>query len=463
MSAVLEVQDLSVWFGEQRLVGPVSFAIEKGGVLVVMGETGAGKSLLAQAILGGLPKVLTARGKVMLEGRRIDNLPEAERSALWGRSVTMLPQEPWRALSPLKRAGEHVRETHALVAGRASGAARHAMQEDFAALGLAGAEPKLPGQLSGGMAQRVAFAAARAGGAPVLLADEPTKGLDAGRRDQVAGLLAGVVTDGGTVLAITHEIELARMLGGAAMILKDGSVVEEGSCAALLANPSSDYGRALLAADPSAWQAPPTVEPGVDVLRAEGLRIARGGKTLLDGFDLTLRAGERIALTGPSGSGKTSLLDSLAGLLSPHAGRVTRGASVGSTGIQKLYQDPPAAFPPHVALGTTLRDAARLHDVEWNRITTLLNRLGIGSDLLDRRPDAVSGGELQRIALARALSLSPAVLLADEPTSRLDPITQRQTMMLIAEEAARDRIAVVLVTHDLLVASSWAQRTIAIA
>jgi len=462
VSAALEVEDLSVWFGEQRLVGPISFAIPTGDVLVIMGETGAGKSLLAQAILGALPEALTAQGKVMLDGRRIDNLLGKERAALWGRVMTMLPQEPWRALSPLKRAGEQVSETYRFVAGQSHRAARTAMRQDFEMLDLSGAEAKLPGQLSGGMAQRVAFAAARAGGASLLLADEPTKGLDADRRDIVAGLLSGVVAEGGTVLAITHEVAVARQLGGKAMVLKDGSLVEEGPSDALLANPSSAYARDLLAADPSAWTAPPAVEPGAEVLRAEGIRVERGGNTLLSHFDLTLRAGDRIALTGPSGSGKTSLLDVLAGLLPQASGTIKRGATVGRTGIQKLYQDPPAAFPPHVKLGSSLRDTDRLHKISWDKISELLERLKIASALLDRRPDEVSGGELQRLALARALSISPAVLLADEPTSRLDPITQRETMSLIAEEAARAKIAVVLVTHDQATASVWADRSISI-
>ncbi len=139
-----------------------------------------------------------------------------------------------------------------------------------------------------------------------------------------------------------------------------------------------------------------------------------------------------------------------------------RGAGVGRTGIQKLYQDPPAAFPPHVTLRASLRDVVRLHGVEWGKVMALLKRLKIEPSILDRRPNAVSGGELQRIALARALSTEPAVLLADEPTSRLDPITQRETMNLIAEEAARANIAVVLVTHDRDTAAIWADRNIAI-
>ena len=463
MSAAIDVEDLSVWAGGTRLVGPISFHIDRGGVLVIMGETGAGKSLLAQAILGALPGGLTAKGVVALNGRRIDQLPARGRAALWGQEITILPQEPWRALGPLMRSVGQVSETHRFVTRRARRAAADAATGDFADLGLTGAEARLPGALSGGMAQRVAFAAARAGGAPILIADEPTKGLDAARRDDVIEILTRVVDSGRTVLAITHEATVARRLGGDVMILKDGSLIERGATETVLAAPQTDYAKALLAADPGAWPVPPSAADGTEVLSTEALAVARGGLQLVDGLNLSLSRGERLAVTGPSGSGKTSLLDVLAGLLPPAAGSVRRHETVGATGVQKLYQDPPAAFPPRVSLGRSLRDVARRHDLNWSAIEHLLARLRIAPELLDRRPDAVSGGELQRIALARVLSVAPAVLLADEPTSRLDPITQADTMALIAEAAAASQTAVVLVTHDPAIAGRWADRHINIA
>ena len=462
MKPALEVESLTVNVGPTRLLGPISFSVPVGGTLTIMGETGAGKSLLAQAILGALPRGLSAQGRIVLEGRRIDSLPMRDRSALWGRRIVILPQEPWRALNPLMRSGTQVIETHRFVAARTSHSARMATVADFAALDLTGAEQRLPGTLSGGMAQRVAFAAARAGGAALLIADEPTKGLDADRALAVTDLLASVPAAGGALITITHEIGVARRLGGTVLILKEGSVVEQGPAVSVLEHPASSYGQALVAADPAAWNSPPAVTTGEEVLCAKALTVARGGQSLIEGFDLILRGAERIAITGPSGSGKTSLLDVLAGLLSPVTGYVTRGASVSSTGIQKIYQDPPAAFPPRVTLGRSLRDVTERHNVNWTVMLQLLKRLKVTSDLLERRPNTVSGGELQRIALARVLSITPSVLLADEPTSRLDPITQAETMALIAETAAESGIAVVLVTHDAAIAERWASRQLAL-
>ncbi|QFT60748.1 Glutathione import ATP-binding protein GsiA (plasmid) [Sulfitobacter sp. THAF37] len=461
MSPHLEATRLSVsTSGGRLLVGPVDLDLKGGQPLTILGETGAGKSLIAQALLGMLPDGLTATGEVALEGTRIDTLSPRRRARLWGRRLALLPQEPWRALDPTMKALEQVAETHQLVAGQKVETAAISARADFSALRLEGAEERLPGALSGGMAQRVAFAAARAGGAPVFLADEPTKGLDAALRDDVVRLLAAEVAEGAALLTITHDVAVARALGGDVLILRDGAIVEVGPADRVLDAPTSAYGRALVEADPGRWPVVAGPAPsGATVLSAEGLAVARGGHRLLSDFAMDLHAGERLAITGRSGSGKTSLLDTLAGLLVPAAGQVRRGADMGPWGLQKLYQDPPAAFPPKVDIGRTLEDLARRHDLPRGRIEGLMERLHLSADLLARRPDAVSGGELQRLALARVLALSPHVILADEPTSRLDPVTQRAVMEVIGEVAQENSVAVLLVTHNPDIATRWAHST----
>ena len=373
-----------------------------------------------------------------------------------------MQQEPTHALDPLKRAEAQVKESHRYVAKRSRTDASRATADDFQTLGLVGAERRLPGALSGGMAQRVAFAAATAAGAPILIADEPTKGLDAERCSSVFELLAKVPNQGGTLLAITHDVALARRIGGEVMVLKKGDLVESGPTADVLSNPTAAYTQELLDAEPTAWASTPTANTGELLLEAKSVAVSRGERVLIKDFNLKLYAGERIAITGPSGIGKTSLLDTLAGIQKPAAGEVSRSGSVARTGIQKLYQDPPAAFPEKVTLGTSMQDVAKLHKVEWSVVERYLTQLGIGLSLLDRCPDGVSGGELQRISIARALITKPAVILADEPTSRLDPVTQRETLAMIANIAAEKGIAVVLVTHDLVLAEKWADRITAI-
>ena len=453
----ITVDNLSVHAGAKKLLGPVSFEITAGQTLVIMGETGAGKSLIAQAILGTLPQDLTATGRISVAGKRVDDLPQTDRARAWGRDLASLPQEPWRALDPLMPAFAQVVETHVHVAGRSRRNARDASERDLSGLGLAPREPRLPGALSGGMAQRVAFAAATAGGAPILLADEPTKGLDEDRQAHVVGLLADVPQKGGTLIVITHDTAVARALGGDLIVLRSGDVVEAGRTEAILTAPKAKYTSDLLAADPVNWpQTGNDHQHGDALLTASGLAIARSNQRLISGFDLTLHAAQRVAITGPSGIGKTTLLDTLGGLIPAAEGSVIRAPSLGRHDIQKLYQDPPAAFPPLVTLRTNLTDIARRHRADWDEVLTHLHALGLHPGLLNRRPDAVSGGELQRLSIARALIASPKVILADEPTSRLDPITQKQTLDLIASIAQERRIAVLLVTHSAQIARKWA-------
>ncbi|MFK7854941.1 MAG: ABC transporter ATP-binding protein, partial [Granulosicoccus sp.] len=432
----ISAEGLTVHAGAKLLLGPINFHLSAGRALVIMGETGAGKSLLAQAILGTLPVGLHSSGVIHLNGQRIDQLSAQERSHFWGRDVAILPQEPWRALDPLMRASMQVKEAHRLVAGLDNKSASTATRYDFNKLDLNGAEQRLPGALSGGMAQRVAFAAATAANAPLLIADEPTKGLDTDRSNKVIKLLAEPPKKGGALVAITHEASVARRLGGDIMVLKAGKLIESGSTEEVLSNPGAAYTQQLLDAEPQAWPKQAAVPHGELLLRADDLCIWRGDKCLLKNFNLTLHANERIAISGPSGVGKTSLLDVLVGIRQPEQGQVTRMSTVADTGIQKLYQDPPAAFPNRVSLGKSLRDVVRLHGVDWSVVSAYLSELGIHPSLLDRRPDAVSGGELQRISIVRALTANPTILLADEPTSRLDPITQRETLAMIADIAA---------------------------
>ena len=209
------------------------------------------------------------------------------------------------------------------------------------ALGVLMAGPRLPGALSGGMAQRVAFAAAKAGGAPLVIADEPTKGLDADRAETVTALLKRVPDAGGALLTITHDLRLARRLGGAVVFLKDGAVVETGPAETVLANPSSGYARALLAAEPSAWTLPPAVVRGESVLRAENLTVGREVGLVRD-FELELLRSERTAIADER-LGKTSLRYARG-----RAGGRVKRAGLPDTAVQKLYQDPPAAFPERV-------------------------------------------------------------------------------------------------------------------
>ena len=467
MTALLDVSDLEVRVDNaagRPLVNEVSFRLEAGQVLSLLGESGSGKSLLAQAVMGTLPAGLRAHGSIGLAGSVTPAGRTEARRAAWGRRIALLPQEPWAALDPTMRAQAQVAETHRFVRGLPARDAAAAALQDLARLGLAAAAGHLPHQLSGGMAQRVAFAATTAAGAPVLIVDEPTKGLDVGLRDQVVALLQGVVAGGGALLVITHDVAVARSLGGRVAVMRDAEVVEMGEAEQVLAAPAHAYTQALLAAEPARWPARPPALPraGAPLLQAHGVTQRFGRHVLFENLDLAIHAGERVALVGPSGSGKTSLGNVLLGLQRPASGRVERLPGGSPHGLQKLYQDPLAAFAPKLLLRQALQDLLRRHHLPPAAVPPLLQRLGLDDALLDRLPSQVSGGELQRIALLRLLLLQPVLVFADEPTSRLDLLTQQQTLALMLSTLEAAGGALLLVTHDPVLADKVAERCIAL-
>lgn len=457
---MLEVADLSVRAGDKVLVRGASLRLDAGECLIVMGESGSGKSLLAHAIMGDLAPGLSARGAVHVAGMRIDDLSYADRRAFWGRRIALLPQEPWLSLDPLMRVDGQIAETHALVAGWSWAESWRRAAKDLGRLGLATAARQLPFRLSGGMAQRVAIAATMAADAGLLIADEPTKGLDATACASVVALLRAQIEQGRTVVVVTHDIGLARALGGRIAVMRNADIIETGDTRTVLTAPQHDYTKMFVAADPVNWPRPNAHPGGVPVLRGEGLAATRGGRTLFEDVDIMLTHGEVACVQGPSGGGKTTLGAVLLGLLAPHRGLVRRGADNNTQAwrFQKLYQDPVAAFAPYASLRTALDDVVCRYGANWRAVEAILVRLSIPFDLLDRYPDQVSGGELQRIALARALIVDPVFLFADEPTSRLDPPIQRATMELLREVAVERGLAMLLVTHDPDLAAAMSSR-----
>jgi peptide/nickel transport system ATP-binding protein len=448
MSVLLKLTNVAVYVGDTCLLEPISLELKQGQPLTILGQTGSGKSLLAQAIMGLLPDTLSFQGEVEVFG---NVLSLEERQALWGRDLVMLPQEPWHALDPLMKGIYQVSEVYQYVQGKPNHEALARAKQDLDDVGLADSAHKRPGQLSGGMAQRLAISAATAGGANVILADEPTKGLDVSRRDGIVRLLQSR-SIAGSLLTITHDVAIARQLGGTLLVMKQGRLVEQGDALVVLDNPQDSYTRELIAAEPKSWAEKPLsfVDTSAEtVLVAENLAIKRGGRTLFEDLSFSIKKGEVVGVVGDSGCGKSSLGDALLSMLPVSAGNITRFNNTAKPyQWLKLYQDPPSAFTASVSLGTLLDDLVRLHSIPRERISPLMARLNLPDVILQRNCLNVSGGELQRFAILRALLLDPVFLFADEPTSRLDPITAKDVTSLLVTLARETGCAVLMVSHD---------------
>jgi peptide/nickel transport system ATP-binding protein len=457
----LAVDDLSVHVGARPLVDRASFRLTAGDAFTLLGETGSGKSLLLSAVAGTLPRELRASGTITVHGEQSAAVDQRAREPHWGRTLAVLPQEPWLALDPTMRILPQVAEGYARVQGQPHDEARRRAGADLTRLALGQAADRYPFMLSGGMAQRAAFAATRASGGRLVLVDEPTKGLDATLRDSLVALLQSVLTAGGALFTITHDVHVARTLGGTVAVMLDGRIVESGPADRVLSTPAHEYTRRLLAAEPERWPQRRIPATGAPVVTARGLAKSFGPHQVFADIDVTLHAGERLAITGPSGSGKTTLGNVLLGLMSPDRGSVSRRSNRPSWKYQKLYQDPVAAFAPRVTIRQSLADVVSRHHLQWSTVDDYRHRLRLADDLLDRRPDQVSGGELQRFALARVLLLEPDVIFADEPTSRLDPISQQETLDVLVDEAQRSGAALMLVTHDPAIATNVGQQVLA--
>lgn len=456
----LAVTGLAVHGPAGLIVGSISFQLRRGAVTCLVGETGAGKSLVAQAMLGLLPAGLRAEGQLELaNGSTFDLARPQSLQAAWGRDLFLLPQEPREALDPTARLLGQIADA---VPRRSRPAKIQAALRRLAQFGIdPAAARRIPAALSGGMAQRGLLAIAAEVPAPVLIADEPTKGLDLPRRNQVVELLRLSCGQGRALLVVTHDLALAAALDGEMIVLHDGAIVERGRADAVLSAPEHPWTHRLLAAQPSHWPrrpSPPTHRK--PVLEATGLTFGWPGQPkLFQDVSIALRPGEIVGVAGPSGAGKSTLCDVLIGLRTPDAGNVAwhgqpiadmtrRLRKTGQRRFQKLYQDPGASFPPHRRLGAVFADLATVTEDPLGRLAPLMERLRLRPDVLDRTVTGISGGEAQRLALARALLLRPAALIADEPTSRLDAITQADIAGLLRELAERDGLAVLLVSHD---------------
>jgi peptide/nickel transport system ATP-binding protein len=478
-NAVLDVGRLSVNAGTTPILRDVTFSLEAGRTLALIGESGSGKSMTALAILGLLPGGITyaAGSRIAFAGAPLPLGDEQRMRPLRGRQIGAVFQDPMACLNPFMRVGRQIDEALVRLGIRSSAERRERVLRLMAEVELpdpAMLAVRYPHQLSGGQQQRVMLAMALAGEPALLIADEPTSALDASIETEIVALLADLQKRRRmAMLFITHDLKVAAALAQDVAVMHRGQMIETGAAQRVFTAPRHSYTARLVEARQMllAPQDASANDAGEVLAAAQGLCIDYPSRDLfgkpfraVHNVDLRLRAGHTLGILGQSGSGKSTLAAALAGLRPPAAGKITLCGHVLSPtstslprplrrSIQLVFQNPYGALNPRLTVGRLLAEPLALAGTEdlerGRRIAAVLAEVGLEPDLAQRYPHQLSGGQRQRICIARALLCEPRILVCDEVVSALDATVHVQILALLKRLQNERGFAMVFIGHDI--------------
>ena len=497
---LLEVQNLEVSFGEAPVLKSVSFTVNRGERVAIVGQSGSGKSTSIGAILGLLPgNGHISDGTITLDGQIISGAGEQQMRQIRGRKIGLVPQDPMSNLNPVMKVGAQIADALAAAGHRGRANIRQRAVALMTEAGIPDAARRysqFPHEFSGGMRQRMLIAISLAGEPELLIADEPTSALDVTVQRQILDHLQTLVDARGTsLLFITHDLGLAADRTDRIIVMSEGKIVEVGTPQEILFQPQEEYTRRLVAAAPSLLatvsgvvevmpelsEVPDTL--GNPILEVKGLvkefrlRNQRGATFLaVDNVKFSVARGTTTAIVGESGSGKTTVARIILGLENASSGEaLIDGMSIAGSQaqdrralrrkVQPVFQDPYGSLDPTYSIERLIDEPLRVFKVgdrssRQARVAQLLDQVALPRGVAQRRPNELSGGQRQRVAIARALASEPEMLICDEAVSALDVLVQEQILALLKELQDGLGLSYLFITHDLAVVRQIAHQVV---
>jgi peptide/nickel transport system ATP-binding protein len=484
---ILEVRGLTVGLpgGADRktAVRSVSFTVGRGEVVCLVGESGSGKSVIAQAVMGLLPKALPVQaGAILLQGEDVTKASAARLRELRATRMSMIFQEPMTALNPVMTCGDQIDEVLAEHTTLSVAERRRKVLEIVKEVLLPDPErivASYPHQLSGGQRQRIVIAMALVLDPVLLIADEPTTALDVTTQAQILKLVIELQARHGTgVLFITHDFGVVAEVAHRVAVLRLGDMVEIGDKTQVLQRPTHPYTRMLMGAVPTLAVPERTLDEAAPVvLKVSGLSKTYDSKSWFgkrrvvhaaQDVSFEIRRGRTLGIVGESGSGKSTVARCVVRLIDPSGGEVLlSGTDLAKTPhralrtmrdkVQIVFQDPYRSLNPRRTIAEAMVEGPMnfgvSHADAMARARSLLELVRMDASALDRYPHQFSGGQRQRLCIARALAMEPELLVADEAVSALDVSVQAQVLRLLADIRGRLNLAMLFITHDLRVAA----------
>jgi peptide/nickel transport system ATP-binding protein len=472
---LLEIQDLLIeaeiegaW---KSIVNGLSLNLRKGEIVGLIGESGAGKSTLGLAALGYTkPGCRIVSGSIRFDGQELTTLPETELRKLRGVRVSYVAQSAAAAFNPAHRLIDQFSET-SIQHGRMSATeANQRGRELFRQLELPDPDhfgERYPHQVSGGQLQRAMTAMAMGCQPEIVVFDEPTTALDVTTQIEVlAAIKEAVHTRGSAAIYITHDLAVVAQVADRIMVLRYGDLIEEGETRTLLSDPKEEYTKRLLAVrslrEERSEQASDAVLLTVDGVTA---RYPSADQVALEDVSVEVERGKTVALVGESGSGKSTLARVITGLLPPEQGQVAYKGDILSADlrdrgkenlrrVQMIYQMPDVALNPRQrvrdVIGRPLEFYLGMKGGEKaTRVAELLQQIELPVDFEERYPAQLSGGEKQRVCIARALAAEPDLIICDEVTSALDQLVAEGILGLLQRLQTELGVSYLFITHDL--------------